>query len=219
MIVYIRAGNLWNSYFETWDFRSGSGIPPRNVKRGKRSMPKTMKKIWNIVTTVLLLLVVILAILLAGVRLVGLQPFAILSGSMEPTYPVGSIIYVKKVAPEDVQVGDPITYVMNEDLLVCTHRVVAVDSDDKTFRTKGDANDTEDFGGVHFNNLIGVPQFHIPYLGYVSDFVVQPPGLYVMIIGGVILLILIALPELLDSADKADKRADKKKSSKAAGEE
>jgi signal peptidase len=50
-------------------------------------MPTLLKRLWNIVTTVLVAAVVLLAVLLVGVRLVGLTPFVVLSGSMEPTYP------------------------------------------------------------------------------------------------------------------------------------
>ena len=64
------------------------------------------RRVWNAVSTVLVLGVVLLAFLLVGVRLVGLTPYAVLSGSMEPTYHVGSLIYVGKIAPEEITVGD-----------------------------------------------------------------------------------------------------------------
>ena len=64
-----------------------------------------LRKIWNAVSTALVVLVVILALLLVGARLVGLQVFTVLSGSMEPTYHTGSLIYVKKVDPLTVQAG------------------------------------------------------------------------------------------------------------------
>ena len=54
-----------------------------------------LRKIWNAVSTALVVLVVILALLLVGARLVGLQVFTVLSGSREPTYHTGSLIYVK----------------------------------------------------------------------------------------------------------------------------
>ena len=69
-------------------------------------MSKRVQKVWNAVTTVLVILVAVLALLLVGVRLVGLRPMCVLSGSMEPTYHTGSLIYVKPCAPEGVQVGD-----------------------------------------------------------------------------------------------------------------
>ena len=160
-------------------------------------MPKKVKKIWDTVTTTLVILVVIFAIFLMGSRLVGLQVFNVISGSMEPTYSVGDLLYVKTVDPDSVKVGDPITFVLNEDLVVATHRVVAVDRENRQFITKGDANETEDANPVHFNNLVGVPVFAIPLLGYVSAYIQNPPGMYVAIAFGVVLLAAVFLPDLI----------------------
>ena len=176
---------------------------------------KIAKKLWNGLTTVLVALVVILAILLVGVRLVGLTPYVVLSGSMEPTYHTGSLIYVKKVDPFTIEAGTPITFMMDEDT-IATHRVVGVvpDEEDSTvirFRTKGDANDAEDGTLVHYKNVIGTPVFSIPYLGYVSDYITNPPGMYIgFTVLGVIILMLFA-PDLLRAAYKADKKAEEKK--------
>jgi len=169
-------------------------------------MSKRVQKVWNAVTTVLVILVVILALLLVGVRLVGLRPMCVLSGSMEPTYHVGSLIYVKPCAPEDVQVGDPITFVVNEDLDVVTHRVVSIDAENQHFYTKGDANDAPDGAPVYFKNLIGRPVFTIPYLGYVSNWVSNPPGMYLAIALALVLIILTFLPDMLRKASEADAR-------------
>ena len=87
---------------------------------------RAIKKIWNFFNTLLVVAMVLLAIALVGVRLIGLTPYAVLSGSMEPTYHVGSLIYVKDIAPEDVEVGMPLTFVVNENLLIATHRVVDI---------------------------------------------------------------------------------------------
>ncbi|MBR5981218.1 MAG: signal peptidase I, partial [Firmicutes bacterium] len=120
---------------------------------------RTLKKIWNAVATVFVVLIVILAMALVGARLVGFRVFSVLSGSMEPTYHVGSLIYVKNVDPQEIKVGDPITFVLDESLAVATHRVVEIHTGDDgmlRFKTKGDANDTPDGGeGVHEKNLIG----------------------------------------------------------------
>ena len=55
---------------------------------------KTFGKIWNAITTALVVAVVLLALMLAGPRVIGMQVFTVLSGSMEPTYHTGSLIYV-----------------------------------------------------------------------------------------------------------------------------
>lgn len=167
-------------------------------------MPKNVKKIWDAVTTVLVVLVVLFAVFLMGSRLVGLQVFNVVSGSMEPTYSVGDLLYVKTVDPDSVKVGDPITFVLNEDLVVATHRVMAIDSENREFTTKGDANETEDASPVHFNNLVGVPVFSIPLLGYVSAYIQSPPGMYVAIAFGVVLLAAVFLPDMLTKKKKEE---------------
>ena len=160
-----------------------------------------LRKVWNAVSSVLVALVVLLAVLLVGVRLVGFQVFTVLSGSMEPTYHTGALIYVKKVDPYTIQVGQPITFLLTEDT-VATHRVVEIVKDETDpnvirFRTKGDANEVEDGSLVHYKHVIGVPVFSIPYLGYVADFIQHPPGTYIAIAAGAILLLLVLLPDLL----------------------
>ena len=84
-----------------------------------------MKKAWSIISSVLVALVVLLAIALVGVRLFGLQVYTVLSGSMEPTYHTGSLIYVKRVDPFTITPGQPITFLLDEDT-VATHRVTEV---------------------------------------------------------------------------------------------
>ena len=86
-------------------------------------MSKAFKKIWNIFTTLLVIAAVVLAMLLVGVRLFGLQVYTVLSGSMEPTYHTGSLIYVKKVDPYTLSTGDVITFMLNEET-IATHRIL-----------------------------------------------------------------------------------------------
>lgn len=170
-------------------------------------MNRTVKKVWNTISTILVALVVLLAIALVGVRLFGLQVFTVLSGSMEPTYHTGALIYVKQVDPYTIQAGQPITFMLDEST-VATHRVTEVvhDDADVSFRTKGDANATGDAGLVHYKNVIGVPVFTIPYLGYVADYIQHPPGLYVAIAIGAILLLLAILPDLFTTDSKKQKK-------------
>ena len=160
-------------------------------------MSKTLKKIWNVVSTVLVVLVVLCAVFLMGSRLIGYRVFTVISGSMEPVYSVGDLIYVKKVDVNSIEVGDDITFILNEDLVVATHRVVRMDQENQRFYTKGLANEIEDGDPVHFNNVIGVPKFAIPKLGYISDFVQNPPGMYITIGVGAALILIVFLPDLL----------------------
>ena len=173
-------------------------------------MNKKFKKVWDIFTTILVAAVAILAILLVGVRLFGLQVFTVLSGSMEPTYHTGSLIYVKSVDYRELEAGDVITFMLDEDT-VATHRIVEVVPDEDQpdvlrYMTKGDANDAVDGSLVHYRNVIGTPVFSIPKMGYFANFIQEPPGTYVAISAGAIILILVFIPDLFDDGDKNKKK-------------
>lgn len=177
-------------------------------------MSKTIKKIWNWISSILVGIVVLLAIALVGVRLVGLKPFVVLSGSMRPVYDVGSLIYVKDVDYKTLQVGDDITYMINDDTVV-THRIIEVlvdEEDPNTIRyfTQGVANDVPDGTSVHYKNIIGKPVFSIPYLGYVSNYIQNPPGMYVAIAAGAILIMLVFLPDIFADDEKEKKKGEQK---------
>lgn len=165
--------------------------------KGDVSLRQIIKKVWNVASTVLVVLMVLCAVFLMGSRLLGFQCYNVISPSMEPEYGVGDLIYVKAVDPTTIKEGDVITFLVNEDLVVGTHRVVRIDAEKQRFYTKGDANNVEDGAPVHFNNVIGVPQFSIPMLGYVSDFIQNPPGTYITIGVGVLLSFAVFAPDLL----------------------
>lgn len=180
-------------------------------------MKSSLQKVWNVISTIIVAIVVILALLLVGARVVGLQVFTVLSGSMEPTYHTGSLIYVKKVDPYTIEPGQPITFMLDENT-IATHRVVGIvpDEEDPTvirFCTKGDANDAEDGSLVHYKNVIGTPVFSIPYLGYVADYIQHPPGMYIAISAGAVLLLLVFLPDIF--AEEDDKEKDKTREKRA----
>ena len=167
-----------------------------------------VKKIWNWFSSLLIGVVVLLAVALVGVRLIGLDVYVVLSGSMEPTYHVGSLIYVKDVDYKELKAGDPITYMLNENTVV-THRIIEVlvdENDPDTIRyfTQGDANDIPDGTSVHYKNIIGKPVFTIPYLGYISNYIQNPPGTYVAIAAGAILVMLVFLPDLFEDDKKKE---------------
>lgn len=179
-------------------------------------MGKIIKKVWNAITTVLVILIVILAVLLVGVRLAGFRVFTVLSGSMEPTYHVGSLIYVKDVDYRQLEAGDVITFMLDENT-VATHRIIQVVPDEDEpevlrYATQGDANDAPDGTLVHYKNVIGTPVFTIPKLGYVANYIQNPPGTYIAISGAAILLLLMFLPDLFSEDEP-------KKTAKSAGEE
>ncbi|MBQ3590427.1 MAG: signal peptidase I, partial [Clostridia bacterium] len=132
---------------------------PAKKSPAQEKQKSLFMQVWNVFTTVLVAVVVVLAATLAGVRLTGLQVFTVLSGSMEPVYHVGALIYVKSIDPAELVVGDDITFLLDEDT-VATHRIIEVVPDENDpstlrFRTQGVANEHEDGSLVHYKNVIG----------------------------------------------------------------
>lgn len=170
-------------------------------------MRECLRKVWNAATTVLVVLAVAVALMLVGVRLFGIHPYTVLSGSMEPTYHVGSLIYVKTVDPLELAENDPVTYRLRSGTVV-THRIVEVIPDEEDpnvvrFRTQGDANDNPDGELLHCNNVIGKPVFSIPLLGYAAHFLQGEAGRFLSIGVCMVIIALILLPDLLFGKEKA----------------
>ena len=97
-------------------------------------------------------------------RFAGYRPFVVLSGSMEPDIPVGSLIFIDTAdaGGKEHQVGDVICYQLQDTYV--THRIYQIDSQGN-YITKGDANDTVDFLPVSPEQVMGKAGFHIPVLG------------------------------------------------------
>ena len=145
----------------------------------------------------MVLAVAALAFLLAGIRIVGFTPYAVLSGSMEPAFHVGSLIYVKSVDPEDIKVGDAITFRLSGEDTAATHRVIEIDRENQCYYTKGDANETPDASPVPYSSVLGRAVFTVPKLGLFSSWLSSAQGKYAAISGVGLLLLLIILPEIL----------------------
>lgn len=109
----------------------------------------------------------------------GVRPYAVTTGSMEPTIPEGGVCFVDQRARFDkVSEGDIIVFRLGE--LLVTHRAVRIDGGGIT--TKGDANNTEDLSGkVTEANFVGRVVFWVPLVGRVLIFAHTVTGRIVVI--------------------------------------
>ena len=115
--------------------------------------------------TVLLIVVVAACVPLTVPRLFGLQLYTVVSGSMEPSIPTGSLVYVEETGPEDVEAGEVIAFYGSVDSAsIITHRVVENRTLTGEFVTKGDANEKEDMNPVSYDQYIGEVVFSVPWL-------------------------------------------------------
>lgn len=148
-------------------------------------------KISNLAGTCIVILIILISIPFCIPQLLGYEMFSVLSSSMEPVYQKGSVVYVKPLSPDQIHVGDSITYRMSEGTdSLTTHRVVEIDPENQLFMTKGDANDSEDAEQVAFGRLVGKVSFSIPLLGKYAQFIKSVPGI---IVGVFLFLIAILL--------------------------
>lgn len=134
-------------------------------------------------------------------NLIGYKSFAVISGSMEPNIPVGSIVYAKEIDYKDLKVDDVITYQLGSDTIV-THRIKEINDKEKTVVTKGDANETIDSSPVNYKQIIGKVAFSLPLLGYISVYVKTPLGIAAACAVVFVLLILNFIPEILEESKK-----------------
>lgn len=109
--------------------------------------------------------------------LFGYRYYTVLTGSMEPTYSVGDMIFVKLADADNINVGDVITFNPSQDSdAYLTHRVKEkLENFEGTgvtcFRTQGDANNSEDSFLIDSSRVVGVVQFGLPAVGYVVRFI------------------------------------------------
>lgn len=172
-------------------------------------MVKIVTRICNTITILFTVVVIGIVGILIVPRFFGYDTYAVLSGSMEPFYHIGSIVYVDKdINPEVIEVGDPITF-KRADGAVATHRVIEVDKENQEFRTKGDANNVEDSSPVSYAQVIGRAGHSIPYLGNVSIQIKSKKGI-LMAVGVLLLLIIINLiPEIIKPEESKEEKETK----------
>lgn len=95
------------------------------------------------------------------VNLFGYSMFRVVTGSMEPTIPVGSLLICQQIDMETIQVGDIICFRAQESAIfgqMVTHRVTGIFSGvdgSLLFETRGDANLTADVFMVSQKNFVG----------------------------------------------------------------
>jgi signal peptidase len=136
-----------------------------------------------------------LATFLVATWLLGWQLQAVLSGSMAPTYPVGSLLVVGPLDASDVRAGMPIVF---EDPLeagrVVTHRVVGpVPDDASAFRTRGDANAAMDPALVPARLVRGRVLWAVNGLGAILEWLRWPNG-FLLLVGAP--AVILALTEV-----------------------
>lgn len=123
-----------------------------------------MRKIWNIFQSCEALAAVVIALIIVAPMTLGIKPYVVISGSMEPVIHTGAMAFVDtKANAKSLKKGDIVTFKLGENKIV-THRIYRENSDG-TVRTKGDANKTIDLADISRSQIIGKEKYSIPFLG------------------------------------------------------
>ena len=143
--------------------------------------------------------VAILLFLSVGPMVLPFQVFSVLSGSMEPGIPTGSVVVVTRVAASDVKVGDVITFQPPGRTSFVTHRVLTLDASSglPVVTTKGDANAAPDPWSLTLRGSGWRFAFSMPFAGYFLVAAQSPIGrLVLVLVPGLGLALLYLLDEL-----------------------
>jgi signal peptidase len=121
-------------------------------------------------------LVLLLAVVVVGVPLAtGSTPMTVLTSSMVPTYPPGTLVIVRPIDEADIRIGDAITYqLVSGQPEVVTHRVISISNTslgEKLFTTQGDNNPSADEKPVQALQIRGKVWYSVPWIGYVNQLV------------------------------------------------
>lgn len=145
------------------------------------------------ITKILSWAVALLLLSLAGVLLLskfnnplGIRVFTVLSGSMEPTIPTGSVVISQ--ARSNYEEGEIVTVRSKPGAKVetITHRITKKQVDEDTnitvYELKGDANEEVDNELINKNRVIGEVIITIPGLGRVINFAQSQLGFILLLV-------------------------------------
>lgn len=155
----------------------------------KKTKKNPVAAFCSITATVLLAALLLFCLPLTLPRAFGYHIYSVVSGSMEPEIPAGSMVYIKEAAPEDMNKDDVIAfYGAGDSGAIITHRVVENRVVMGEFITKGDANQTEDMNPVPYDNFIGKVTLSVPKAGQAAQIFTSVKGK-----AAAVVLILLAL--------------------------
>lgn len=177
------------------------------IKRRKRAENILKRKI-NILIYIILIPILIynISLIIQAIiktsetpNFLGIKTYVIISGSMEPNLQIGDIVIVKKVAQNELEKGDIISYRQGQSVI--THRIAEViDKEGEVeYKTKGDNNNAEDSGTISYEMIEGKVVKHISQVGKIA-IILQKKGT-------IIFIILILYIYILYSSSIKKKRA------------
>ena len=177
---------------------------------------KTIKTILNVIVIAFVALFILVVCLQRfsdnKISFFNYRLFTVVSGSMVPKYNIGDVLIAKETNPEDVKVGDTISYLGSSGTFkdkVVTHEVVDIEQDEEghyIFHTKGLANLVED-PIVYEEQLYGVIKYRSVILSFIYKVIATQIGMFVFIV--IPILYIIGSEIVIAMLEKEEKRRNK----------
>lgn len=149
---------------------------------------KVIKVCFAVMMIAFILMVLLQRVSNNRVSLFNLRIFTVVSGSMEPKYKIGDVLISMETKPEDIKVGDTISYIGERGTVagkIITHQVESIDKDlnnKYVFHTKGLANDISDIYPVTEDQVYGVVVYKVFLLSLVYKVIGTTWGLFVFVV-------------------------------------
>ncbi len=171
-----------------------------------------VKKVLSIILSIILWAVILLAAMYTFVTvaqkddanvssLFGVSPLSVQSDSMVPTFKTGDLIFIKKVNPDDLKVGDVVTFhtIIEGHYALNTHRITDISEENgvRVFVTKGDNNKFEDVDRIVDGSIVGKYFGQIKGFGKVMDFISSSVGFLVVILLPMLIFFIYQLYNLI----------------------
>ena len=159
------------------DRQTDREIQSRKGSRKKKSIAQRLASCLSAAGTFLLILLVLSCLPLTLPKLFGYHIYSVVSGSMEPAIPTGSLVYIGETDPGNVEEGEIIAfYGAGDSASIITHRVVENRPMMGVLITKGDANPAEDISPVPYENFIGKVARTVPGAGRAAELLTSTEG-------------------------------------------
>ncbi len=167
---------------------------------------KTVKRVLstavNVISTLIIIVAVVMLITVIMTRssgvpnFMGYSVFRVMTGSMEPTLKINTLIVVKRTDISEIKMGDIITFYSEDPALkgqINTHRVVRAETEDgeKVLYTRGDANLIDDKYPTRQKDLIGRMVFSSFLLGTIVRLAANPVVFIPVIIVPLVVMLVI----------------------------
>jgi signal peptidase len=187
---------------------TAAGTPVRARSRNEgASLWQYLKVALSVALFILMLGLAALAIVVPAVT--GSTPRTVLTSSMEPTYPPGTLVIVRPISPDDVRIGDPITYQLESGKAdVVTHRVIGIMTNtegERRFTLQGDNNSVPD-DPVRDEQIQGKVWYALPLLGWVNTWINGDGRSWIAPVAAVALFGYATLMVVSGLRDKAKRR-------------